>query len=35
MLAFQEALINYGLSDLGYTGDKFTWHRGGIREKVG
>jgi hypothetical protein len=35
LLAFQEALINYGLSDLGYTGDKFTWHRGGIREKVG
>jgi endonuclease/exonuclease/phosphatase family metal-dependent hydrolase len=33
-LAFQEALINCGLSDLGYTGEKFTWHRGGIRETL-
>jgi hypothetical protein len=34
LLAFQEALIDSGLSDLGYTGDKFTWHRGGIRERL-
>jgi hypothetical protein len=34
LLAFQEALIDTGPSDLGYTGDKFTWHRGGIRERL-
>jgi hypothetical protein len=34
LLAFQEALIDCGLTDLGYTGDKFTWHRGGIRERL-
>jgi endonuclease/exonuclease/phosphatase family metal-dependent hydrolase len=34
LLAFQDALIDSGLSDPGYTGDKFTWHRGGIRERL-
>jgi ribosome-binding protein aMBF1 (putative translation factor) len=32
LIAFQEALADCGLTDLGYSGDKFTWHRGGIRE---
>jgi hypothetical protein len=34
LLAFHDALINCGLTDLGYTSDKFTWHRGGIRERL-
>jgi hypothetical protein len=34
LLAFQEALAECGLTDLGYSGDKFTWQRGGIRERL-
>ena len=34
MQSFRDVLTECGLSDLGYTGDKFTWHRGGIRERL-
>jgi hypothetical protein len=33
-MAFQDALSECGLTDLGYIGDKFTWHRGGTRERL-
>ena len=32
--AFRDVIDECGLSDLGYTGDKFTWHRAGIREQL-
>ncbi|XP_021309167.1 uncharacterized protein LOC110432706 [Sorghum bicolor] len=31
---FQDALDDCGLSDMGYSGDIFTWHRGRIRERL-
>ena len=31
---FRYALDDCGLSDCGYIGEKFTWHRGGIRERL-
>jgi hypothetical protein len=34
MQAFQSALVDCKLLDLGYRGDKFTWHRGLIRERL-
>ncbi|XP_071680095.1 uncharacterized protein [Lolium perenne] len=34
MQAFRDALVDCDLSDLGYVGDKFTWHRGHIRERL-
>lgn len=34
MQAFRDVLADCGLEDLGYVGDKFTWHRGGIRERL-
>jgi exonuclease III len=34
MEAFRDVISECGLSDLGYSGDKFTWHRGGIRERL-
>lgn len=34
MQAFRETLEDGNLSDHGYTGDKFTWHRGLIRERL-
>ena len=32
--AFQDALADYGLEDLGYTDDQFTWFRGGLKERL-
>lgn len=32
--AFQDALSDYMLEDIGYEGDKFTWFRGGLRERL-
>jgi hypothetical protein len=34
MQAFRDALDDCNLSDVGYVGDKFTWHRGDIRERL-
>ena len=34
MQAFRQALDDCNLSDFGYIGDKFTWHRGSIRERL-
>lgn len=34
MKAFQEAIDDCNLVDCGYIGDKFTWHRGMIRERL-
>jgi endonuclease/exonuclease/phosphatase family metal-dependent hydrolase len=34
MQAFQSALVDCNLFDLGHRGDKFTWHRGLIRERL-
>lgn len=34
MAAFRDALDESGLLDLGYYGDKFTWHGGQIRERL-
>ena len=34
MQAFQEALSDCDLEDLGYVGDKFTWFRGGLKERL-
>jgi hypothetical protein len=34
MQAFRDALTDCNLHDLGYIGDKFTWHRGKIRERL-
>jgi len=34
MQAFQDALLDCDLSDIGYSGDKFTWRRGKIRERL-
>lgn len=34
MQAFRSALDDCNLSDFGYTGDKFTWHRGQIRPRL-
>jgi hypothetical protein len=34
MQAFRDALDDYNLSDVGYVGDKFIWHRGDIRERL-
>ena len=32
--AFQDALSDCSLEDIGYHGDKFTWFRGGLRERL-
>ena len=32
MQSFRDAIDDCNLSDFGYVGDKFTWHRGRIRE---
>ena len=32
--AFQDALVDYGLADIGYTGDIFTWQRRKIKERL-
>ena len=34
MEAFQNAIDDCGLRDLGYIGDRFTWQRGRIRERL-
>ena len=34
MQAFRQALDDCNLTDFGYVGDKFTWHRGRIRERL-
>jgi hypothetical protein len=34
MQAFHDALIDCELSDMGFTGDKFTWQRGKVRERL-
>jgi hypothetical protein len=34
MQAFQDALIDCELEDLGFSGDNFTWKRGRIRERL-
>jgi hypothetical protein len=34
MKAFRDAMEECNLSDFGYTGPKFTWHRGKIRERL-
>jgi hypothetical protein len=34
MKAFRDAMEECNLSDFGYTGPKFTWHRGRIREHL-
>jgi len=34
MQAFHDALIDCELSDMGYIGDKFTWQRGKMRERL-
>jgi endonuclease/exonuclease/phosphatase family metal-dependent hydrolase len=34
MQAFRDALDDCHLEDVGYIGDKFTWHRGEIRERL-
>ncbi|XP_073357794.1 uncharacterized protein [Aegilops tauschii subsp. strangulata] len=32
--AFQDALSDCSLEDIGYEGDRFTWFRGGLRERL-
>ena len=32
--AFQDTLTDCLLEDIGYNGDKFTWFRGGLRERL-
>jgi hypothetical protein len=34
MQAFRDAIADCNLTDLGYVGDEFTWHRGAIRERL-
>ena len=34
MQAFSDALSDCALDDLGYTGNKFSWRRGHIRERL-
>ena len=34
MGAFRDAVDNYGLHDLGLQDNKFTWQRGGIKERL-
>ena len=34
MQAFQDTLTDCDLVDMGYNGEKFTWHRGLIRERL-
>jgi hypothetical protein len=34
MQSFHDALADCGLSDMGYEGDKFTWQRGRIQERL-
>jgi hypothetical protein len=34
MQAFHDTLDTCGLSDIGYVGDPFTWHRGAMRERL-
>jgi hypothetical protein len=34
MKEFHDALDDCNLSDIGYIGDKFTWHRGAMRERL-
>jgi hypothetical protein len=34
MQAFRDCLSDYGLDDLGYVGNKFTWKRGNTRERL-
>jgi hypothetical protein len=34
MDAFRDTLMDYGLEDLGFSGDVFTWKRGRIRERL-
>ncbi|XP_073362934.1 uncharacterized protein [Aegilops tauschii subsp. strangulata] len=34
MQAFQDALMDCSLEDIGYHGDKFTFFRGGLRERL-
>jgi hypothetical protein len=34
MQAFRDCLADCSLQDLGYTKDIFTWHRGGVRERL-
>ena len=34
MQAFQDAIDECELHDLGFVGDRFTWYRGGIRERL-
>ena len=34
MQAFRDVLSDWSLNDIGFHGDKFTWHRAGIRERL-
>jgi hypothetical protein len=34
MKNFRDAIEDCNLADFGYTGHKFTWHRGLIRERL-
>ena len=34
MQAFHDALSDCGLGDMGYEGDRFTWQRGRVRERL-
>jgi hypothetical protein len=34
MDGFRDALIDYGLKDLGFSGDAFMWRQGRIREQL-
>jgi hypothetical protein len=34
MQAFRDSLIACDLHDVGYSGDRFTWRRGGVRERL-
>ena len=34
MHAFQNAIDDCEIRDMGFLGDKFTWHRGRIRERL-
>jgi hypothetical protein len=34
MQQFRDALIDCNLEDMDFTGDKYTWRRGGIRERL-